>query len=126
MENNNFNNEQPLERRKAEAKEMHDKYPDRIPVVVEKAKNSDIPDIEEKKYMVPSDSTVGQFVYLIRKRIKLSQEKAMFIFVNNVLPSTTALMCTVYDEHKDEDGFLYFTYTGEKTFGQNIDAYLQP
>lgn len=39
--------------------------------------------------MVPSDSTVGQFVYLIRKRIKLSQEKAMFIFVNNVLPSTS-------------------------------------
>lgn len=41
------------------------------------------------RYMVPSDSTVGQFVYLIRKRIKLSQEKAMFIFVNNVLPSTS-------------------------------------
>ena len=35
-------------------------------------------------------------------------------------------MCTVYDEHKDDDGFLYFTYTGEKTFGQNIDAYFQP
>lgn len=29
---------------------------------------------------------MGQFVYVIRKRIKLSAEKAIFIFVDNVLP----------------------------------------
>jgi len=39
---------------------------------------------------VPADLTVGQFVYVIRKRIKLSPEKAIFIFVNNVLPPTGA------------------------------------
>ena len=37
---------------------------------------------------MPSDLTVGQFVYVIRKRIKLSPEKAIFIFVKNVLPPT--------------------------------------
>ena len=37
---------------------------------------------------MPADLTVGQFVYVIRKRIKLSPEKAIFIFVNNVLPPT--------------------------------------
>jgi GABA(A) receptor-associated protein len=47
---------------------------------------SDIPTIDKKKYLVPSDMTVGQFIYVIRKRIKLSPEKAIFIFVNNVLP----------------------------------------
>lgn len=40
------------------------------------------------RYLVPSDLTVGQFVYVIRKRIKLSPEKAIFIFVKNVLPPT--------------------------------------
>ncbi|KAE8956555.1 hypothetical protein PR001_g31694, partial [Phytophthora rubi] len=49
---------------------------------------SDIPDIDKKKFLVPADLTVGQFVYVIRKRIKLSPEKAIFIFVNNVLPPT--------------------------------------
>ncbi len=39
---------------------------------------------------MPSDLTVGQFVYVIRKRIKLSPEKAIFIFTNNVLPPTGA------------------------------------
>jgi len=26
-------------------------------------------------------------------------------------------MSAIYDEHKDEDGFLYMTYSGENTFG---------
>jgi len=37
---------------------------------------------------VPGDLTVGQFVYVIRKRIKVSPEKAIFMFVKNVLPPT--------------------------------------
>ena len=64
---------------------------------------------------MPADLTVGQFVYVIRKRIKLSPEKAIFIFVNNVLPPTAALMSSIYDDHKDADGFLYVTYSGENT-----------
>jgi hypothetical protein len=28
-----------------------------------------------------------------------------------------AMMATVYEDHKDEDGFLYITYSGENTFG---------
>ena len=61
---------------------------------------------------MPADLTVGQFVYVIRKRIKLSPEKAIFIFVDEVLPPTAALMSSIYEEHKDEDGFLYITYDG--------------
>ena len=41
--------------------------------------------------MVPGDSTVGQFVHMIRKRINIGAEKAIFIFVNNVLPPTGKL-----------------------------------
>lgn len=57
-------------------------------MICEKAPQSDIDDIDKKKYLVPCDLTVGQFVYVIRKRIKLQPEKGIFIFVNNVLPST--------------------------------------
>ncbi|PWZ27634.1 Autophagy-related protein 8C [Zea mays] len=106
-----------VERRQAEANRIREKYPDRIPVIVEKAERSDIPDIDKKKYLVPADLTVGQFVYVVRKRIKLSAEKAIFIFVKNTLPPTAALMSAIYEENKDEDGFLYMTYSGENTFG---------
>jgi GABA(A) receptor-associated protein len=46
------------------------------------------------------DLTVGQFVYVIRKRIKLAPEKAIFIFVEETLPPTAALMSAIYEEHK--------------------------
>jgi len=36
------------------------------------------------------------------------------------------LMPSVYEEHKDEDGFLYFTYNGENTFDQANEASLEP
>ena len=74
-------------------------------------------DIDKKKYLVPQDLTVGQFVYIIRKRIKLSPEKAIYLFINNILPPTAALMSSIYEDQKDEDGFLYITYSGENTFG---------
>ena len=96
-------------------------------VIVERAEKALI-DLDKKKYLVPADLTVGQFVYVIRKRIKLSPEKAIFIFVNNVLPPTAALMSSIYDEHKDDDGFLYIAYSGENTFGgdEDVEAALAP
>ncbi|GMH24985.1 hypothetical protein Nepgr_026828 [Nepenthes gracilis] len=117
MAESSFKLQHPLERRQAEAARIREKYPDRIPVIVEKAERSDIPDIDKKKYLVPADLTVGQFVYVVRKRIKLGAEKAIFIFVKNILPPSAAMMSAIYEEHKDEDGFLYMTYSGENTFG---------
>lgn len=61
------------------------------------------------------DLTVGQFVYVIRKRIKLMPEKAIFIFVGDVLPATAALMSSIYEEYHDEDGFLYVWYVAMLT-----------
>lgn len=115
-----FKDQHPYEKRSAESSRIRLKYPDRIPVIAEKSDKSDIADIDKKKYLVPADLTMGQFVYVIRKRIKLSPDSAIFIFVNNTLPAAGALMAQIYKEHKDEDGFLYVTYSGESTFGQQV------
>ena len=112
-----YKQDHPFDKRSAEAARIREKYPDRIPVICEKDPRSDIPPVDKRKYLIPMDLTVGQFVYVIRKRIRLSPEKAIFIFVNGVLPPTAALMSAVYEEHKDADGFLYIQYSGENTFG---------
>lgn len=57
--------------------------------------------------MTDQDLSVGQFVYVVRKRIRLTPEKAIFIFVADILPATAAMMSAIYEEHKDPDGFLY-------------------
>jgi len=112
-----FKSQHSFEKRKAEADRIRLKYPDRIPVISEKAEKSNIPDIDKKKYLVPADLTMGQFVYVIRKRIQLPPEKAIYIFVGNTVPPTSALMSQVYRNHASDDGFLYVTYSGESTFG---------
>lgn len=93
-----------IEKRKAEAERIRQKYPDRIPVICEKVEKSDIPTIDKKKYLVPADLTVGQFVYVIRKRIKLSPEKAIFIFVNEILPPTAGKLSDFFHAAQHGDG----------------------
>merc|ERR1712159_406795 len=112
-----YKQDHPYEKRNAEALRIREKYPDRIPVICEKDPRSDIPPVDKRKYLIPMDLTVGQFVYVIRKRISIPSDKAIFIFVNNQLPPTAALMSTVYDQHRDADGFMYMMYSGENTFG---------
>jgi hypothetical protein len=52
--------EHPYEKRRAEGEKIRRKYPDRVPVIVEKAPKARIGDLDKKKYLVPSDLTVGQ------------------------------------------------------------------
>ena len=113
-----FKDDYPFQSRKIEAERIRYKYNGRVPVICEKVDKSDIPAIDKSKYLVPADLTIGQFVYVIRRRIQLEPEKAIFIFVNDVLPPTSALMSNIYEEHKDKDSFLYITYSGENTFGR--------
>jgi len=113
-----FKDQHSLDKRIAESTRIRSKYPDRIPVIAEKSDKSDIPDIDKKKYLVPADLTMGQFLYVIRKRIKLSPDAAIFLFVNNAMPPAAALMAQIYKESADQDGFLYVTYSGESTFGE--------
>lgn len=124
-----FKDSVSFEDRLKESKRIGAKYPDRVGCIVEKysdinlvnsmlsGKFESLPDIDKKKYLVPNDLTVGQFIYVIRKRLKLKPAKALFIFVNNTMPSTTLLMSELFHTHKDKDGFLYFTYSFENTFG---------
>lgn len=113
-----FKESKSLEMRLKEAEHMMQKYPDRIPIIVERSKKcNNIPDIEKKKYLVPKDLTVGQFMYIIRKKINLEPTKTMFLFCNNILPPTSMMIQLLYDQKKEVDNFLYLTYASENTFG---------
>merc|ERR1712198_581671 len=112
-----YKEEHPFEKRRQEGEKIRKKYPDRVPVIVEKAAKARIGDLDKKKYLVPSDLTVGQFYFLIRKRIQLRPEDALFFFVNNVIPPTSATMGQLYQDHHEEDFFLYIAYSDESVYG---------
>lgn len=114
-----YDKEKTFEQRLDEANNVLSKYPDRIPILVEKSSSckKDIPDIDKSKFLVPSDLTVGQFMYVIRKRLKLQPDEAIFLFMKGMTPSNTALITSLYEEYKDKDKWLRISYTGENTFG---------
>ena len=107
----------PLNERLNESKKIIQKYPDRIPIIVTKNNKSKIKDIDKNKYLVPNDMTIGQFIYTIRKRLKLEPHLALFFFINNKVAATSSLLSEIYNNEKNEDGFLYITYQDENTFG---------
>eukprot|EP01066_Platyproteum_vivax_P002495 Platyproteum_vivax@DN13047_c0_g1_i1.p1 len=119
-----------FDERNAEAHRIRAKYPNRIPVICEKAANSDLPDIEKRKFLVPMNMVVGEFKYIIQKHINTqttsqpntqneqqASDRTIYLFVGNTTPASSAVMQEVYQRYKDEDGFLYFTYSAEDTLG---------
>lgn len=115
-----FRSVNSFEERCAEADRIITKYPDRIPVIVQKNTNSSsktLPDLVKAKFLVPDHISYGQFLYIIRSRINLPAEKALFLFINNSLPSASSDLKSLYEQHKDDDKFLYCFYGTESTFG---------
>lgn len=95
------------------------KYPDKIPVICERSLHAenDCPSIKKRKYLVSKYVTVAHFIFIIRKAFDINSEKGLYLFVDgNILPCSYTLE-TVYDIYKENDQFLYITYTFENTFG---------
>lgn len=106
-----------FEHRLNESSRILSKYPDRIPIIVEPAAGTDLV-LDKFKYLVPAGLSVGQLIYVIRKRLKLDAEKAIFLFTcRNTLPPTSATLSQLYNELADDDKFIYFTVSTENTFG---------
>jgi GABA(A) receptor-associated protein len=106
-----------------EANRVLAKYPDRIPVYVEvspsQVKIGAIKPLDKNKFLVPVDLSMGQFMAVIRKRMKLEPAFALFAYVDDCLISTSSLMGTVYNDHKDETNFLTIIICTESTFGKD-------
>jgi len=104
---------------RVEADRILTKYPDRVPIIVTKnIQSKNTPDIDKHKFLAPLDLTMGQFMFVIRKRIKLHPNVGLFIFVNNAVVCNTELIGSVYyNSHDRDDGFLHVVYSCENVFG---------
>ena len=111
--------EKPFDQRKAEVDRLLKKYPDKIPVIIERDKSCtlDASEVFVSKFLVPADLTVGQLLYTLRTRIKLKPEQAIFVFFNKQIVSSADTMRQIYLRHKDKDDMLYGVYSNETTFG---------
>jgi GABA(A) receptor-associated protein len=117
MRRRNYINMFPFEQRKAESKRILEKYPNRVPIICERI-NKTVPELDKRKYLVPNDLNIGAFMFVIRKRMNISSDKSIFLFVNDsTLVPIGQNLKQIYEEHKNKDEFLYIKYGGESTFG---------
>ncbi|XP_055702570.1 microtubule-associated proteins 1A/1B light chain 3A-like [Phlebotomus papatasi] len=95
------------------------KFPTKVPVILERYRNErDLPDIGQRKYVIPQEMSMSQFHQMVRQRMNLSPSKALFFLVNNrTMVSLGKSLLEVYDEFQDVDGFLYITYASQDVFG---------
>jgi GABA(A) receptor-associated protein len=95
-----------------------EKYPGRVPVMVVRHPSArDLADLPKPRFLVPTDLTLGQFIFIVRKNLTLAPEKALFMFVGNSLPPSSTTMNELYYQFRAEDGALRMCYTSEATFG---------
>jgi GABA(A) receptor-associated protein len=110
------------EERKIKSQKLKELYPNRVPVIAEMSSSSSsyskfVEQNHKVKYLVPNEITMGQFVKILRDKMKIESNTALFFFINNKLPPMTSLVYNLYEQHKDEDGFLYIEFCEESTFG---------
>ena len=108
-----------LETRKRESGRIRKKYPERYPIIVEKSNYCKKKiTLTKKKYLAPVDLTIGEFIYVVRKRMILKPEEAIYLFINDSnLISPSKSLSDIYEKYVNEDGFLYINYSTENTFG---------
>ena len=115
-----FKRENPdASERKRECDKIREQFPDKIPIICEKAPNAKLGEIDKTKYLVPNDLTVSQFSFTLRKRLEIKKEDAFFLLVNGKHTITGDInLGEIYEKYADkEDGFLYIVYASQETWG---------
>jgi len=57
-------------------------------VIIEKLPGAQVNSLDKRKFLIPSDISISQLVWIIRKRVHLESEKALFLFVDKTIPSS--------------------------------------
>lgn len=115
-----------LERRKTLFKELQKNFPDKIPIIVEKAPGSRIAiekDVLSKRYLVPFTTLLRSFLYSVRTTLKIPPYESIWLnttFGKNILCSLNTPMVEFYNLYRSNDGFLYLQIREQNAFGTEI------
>ena len=114
-----FKQRKNFENRTAEVASIRQKFPTKVPVIVERyAKEKDLPVLDKTKFLVPEELSMGQFVTIIRNRMGLQSTQAFYLLVNGKnMSGLSTSMGQIYNTEKDLDGFLYMVYASQEFFG---------
>jgi hypothetical protein len=109
-----------FEDRKKRSNSLLLKFPDKIPVILEKSsRDKYLPKMDKTKLLVAHDMTISNVLQLLKINLTIKETTSIYIMVSNknVMLSGSQSINSIYKEHKHEDGFLYLEYCTENVFG---------
>ena len=116
--------ERTFDERKAYSDKVKVKYPDRVPVIIQKNETfENLPELDNSKYLIPKNFMVNDVLALIRKKMQqVKNKEAIFLFIQTqddgfILVPMNYRIDELYKNHASEDGFLYMKYSLENCFG---------
>ena len=114
-----FKKQYQLKRRLEQFQKIKQDYPNKIPIILERGQKCSINKIIKNKYILSKELTISEFIKIIREKLELEPERALFFLANSKYSiSNSENLGEVYKKYKDkEDGFLYMTYSEELVFG---------
>jgi GABA(A) receptor-associated protein len=142
-----FKSEMTVEQRRALVAHIRERYPERVPVILERdgAHAAVLPTLPKKKYLAPADLSLSSFLNEIRRALHKADEEGepeaalhgrrkrrsdggadgisiVFMFGDgNAVANASQTMGQVYRVHADpDDGFLYLMYTAHNAFGGSV------
>ena len=112
-----FQKEYPLEERIKLCQKLKEEYSGKIPIILEKDKNSKVDEIKKKKFLESEKFTLNEFLLRIKSKVTLPMYESLFFHIKGKTLESSKTLGEIYKLYKDSDGFLYIVYSSELVFG---------
>lgn len=109
-----YKQDNPFENRKKSHTKMMDKYKHSIVAILYSSTGLKLP---LRKILIKKNWQVFNLMMDLRRRLKIQQHQAIFMFFNNKLKKNNDYIQDIYNDEKDTDGGLYIDINLESTFG---------
>lgn len=114
-----------FEDRVKEAEDTRSRYPNKVPLVIERHKSEKyLPAIDKIKWLVPQEMSLAQLSGVIKERLQVppSADQQLFLLVASPdlgpsLPSLLTSLSSLHSSHSNPDGFLYLHYSSQEAYG---------
>ena len=98
-------------------KKIFEKYPNSIPIHLDKKNLSASIFLPKVKYICPRDFTISQFIIVLRTRAALNPTQTIFLSKDKQLFPMNAILGEIYDSYCQKDEPLVLDIRTENAFG---------
>lgn len=107
----------PKSEKQKKLKKINTQNPLKIPTIFESKNKSKKHDFQTFKFLLSPKMKLQKIALKIRGRINLKKDKALYFYCKNKILKPDIDINTLYNEFKEDDGFLYIYFNTIKSFG---------